>query len=188
MKKITNFFPSLLYFSLSSDRSCFLFTERSVGVFQIDVVAGTVRRKSSGVAIKPATVNFALNPGKWAFENNYNEKSARLKNSVEGISFSVTFLFKTAGSPLPKPVKVPILALAAQAPAEGSSEPSRLQALVDMRRPHALTDGTPVTQTKKGHPSRTRGSACFYPSSSTSARRPAGSPFSKHKSATSNRG
>ena len=72
-------------------------------------------------------VKFTLNPDKWVLENNYNEKSARLKNSVEGISFSVMFLFKTAGSPLPKPVKVPILALAVQAPAEGSSEPSRLQ-------------------------------------------------------------
>ena len=94
-------------------------------------------------------VKFTLNPDKWVLENNYNEKSARLKNSVEGISFSVMFLFKTAGSPLPKPVKVPIVALAVQAPAEGSSEPSRLQALVDMRRPLALTDGTPVTPTKR---------------------------------------
>ena len=122
---------------------------RKVGVFQINVVVGTVRHKSSGVEIKPAMVKFTLNPDKWVLENNYNEKSARLKNSVEGISFSVMFLFKTAGSPLPKPVKVPILALAVQAPAEGSSEPSRLQALVDMRRPLALTDGTPVTPTKR---------------------------------------
>ena len=144
------FFSVLSLFIISVfPRSPLFPVHRKVGVFQINVVVGTVRHKSSGVEIKPAMVNFALNPDKWVLENNYNEKSARLKNSVEGISFSVMFLFKTAGSPLPKPVKVPIVALAVQAPAEGSSEPSRLQALVDMRRPLALTDGTPVTPTKR---------------------------------------
>ena len=138
--------------------------DRKVGVFQINVAAGTVRHKSSGVEIKPKAVNFAQNPDKWALENNYNEKSARLKNNIEGICFSVMFLFKTAGCPLPKPVKVPILALAAQAPAEGSSEPNRLQALVDTRRPLALTDGTPVTPTKGAVlPERTAQPASTHP-------------------------
>ena len=138
--------------------------DRKVGVFQINVTAGTVRHKSSGVEIKPKAVNFAQNPDKWALENNYNEKSARLKNNIEGICFSVMFLFKTAGCPLPKPVKVPILALAAQAPAEGSSEPNRLQALVDTRRPLALTDGTPVTPTKGAAlPERTAQPASTHP-------------------------
>ena len=59
------------------------------------------------------------------------------------------YLFKIAGSPLPKPTKVPILALGLQAIANDTSAGMNgLQALVDMDRPQPLTDQAPTTPKK----------------------------------------
>ena len=118
-------------------------------MFQLDIDAGTLLHKSSGVEIKPATIDFSVHPDSWSLENNYNEKSARLKNQTQGISFSIMYLFKNAGSPLPKPTKVPILALTAQAAANSTSaETNRLQALVDSARPLPLTDQSHTAPTR----------------------------------------
>jgi hypothetical protein len=134
---------------LAQDHSCCFFAHGQVGVFQLNIDTRTVLHKSSGVEITPATVDFSMQPESWCLENNYNEKSARLKNQMLGISFSVMYLFKIAGSPLPKPTKVPILALGVQAIANDTSAGMNgLQALVDMARPLPLTDQEPTTPKK----------------------------------------
>ena len=121
---------------------------RQVGVFQLDVQQRTIKHRATGAAISPAEIAFDNQKEAWVLENNYNERCARLKNPVLGVTFTVLSLFKSAGTPLPKPVKLPMISstddgktVRSSSSIANSTEAGRLQALVDRPKMLQLTDG-----------------------------------------------
>ena len=122
-------------------------------MFQLDVEAHTLLHRQTGAAISPAGVSFDTQKESWALENNYNERSAKLKNQILGISFTVISLFRSAGTPLPKHVKIPMASLSqtdtteAASSSANPSEAGRRQALLDRpKKLLPLTEGEPTPE------------------------------------------
>ena len=112
-------------------------------MFHLDVEHGSISHRPSGTTIKPDHIKFSEAAASWVLDLNYNEKGAKLKNNVQGISLSIMQLFKVAGSPLAKPVKLPFAVgdEASAAAIDSGSQTIRLQALLDRPKMLPLMDG-----------------------------------------------
>ena len=156
-------------------------------MFQLDIDAGTLLHKSSGVEIKPATIDFSVHPDSWSLENNYKEEvSQTQKPNARDILFDHVPV-QERRQPLAKTYQGSNSSLNCPGCCKQYFSRNKSSSGFGGFSQASAVDGPKSYCANKDSHSGRHGPACFGATSAIGGSRPARAPIFQHKSATANR-